>query len=415
VWLCLLFFAWGLAGKLQNAWTSGLYTASQDPAGNNVLVYGVSPNGSVWFVQEVTNGPWSGGPTHNQGSIVIVRNLLFVVNPPDDSVSLFSINSTNPTDVKYQDSTVCLCSGPTVLAGTEAWGGFVVSVSSGVGAVTLTGYYTQDNTGSYTLARNWTMALNITLDNTTVLATSGAAFSPDNDYFVIQFKGLPNVAVVVISVYPNGTFSDTPKMYPPTSPLGAASFGFTFFGDNWIVGTDAKQGVNIYEIDAGGVVNKTSPTPWVVGKGALAYCWSTSSNLTNDVFAIAARSGNITEVSITSNLITEAKTVATNWMPITDAVTTSQMSDASTNEGGTQSLFVLSPGHGIGQITIKGVGSLTVGGVTPFPKTNTNLTNVAGLAAYSVWSLETINSSSAGCLHPSLMLVALLLFFSFLN
>jgi len=320
---------------------------------------------------------------------------------------MFGINTTNATDVKYLDYEDCSCTAPTVLAGTEAWGGFVVSVSAGIGPVTLTGYYVQNNR----LYQNWSMPLNITLDNTTVLAPSGAAFSPDNDYFVIQFKGLPNIAVVVFSVYPNGTFSDTPKMYPPTSPLGSAAFGFAFFGDNWIVGTDAKQGVYIYQIGAGGVVNKTSP--WVVGQGAVAYCWATTSNLTNDVFAIAAGSGQVTEVSITSNTIAEVKTVKTPWMHITDAVTTSQTSNAANNEGGTESLFVLSPGNGIGQITIKGVGLLTVGGAAPFPKTTTNLTAVAGLAGYSVWSLET--TSSAGCLHPSLMLGALLLFFNFLN
>jgi len=400
-----------------NLWTSALYTATQGTQGSkgqSVLVYGVDPNGSVWFVQEVAGGSGVyGGPTHSQGSMVVVKDKLFVANPMDGSVGMYQINTTNATDLVYKDyQDVWQGGNPTALAGTEDWGGVLVSVgtwfdnTTGMGGATLSGYYWDD-----TLIHSnssWNRDLNISIDMTTTTATSAVAFSPDNDFLVIQFKGLPTIAAMVFGISSNGMLDNMPKVYPPTSPLGSTSFGFSFFGDDWVVSTDAGKGVNLYQInELTGVVNAS--TTWISPPNAAAACWSTSDNMTDDVYAIFAHTGHVVEVSVLANsLKLQGTPVATGWIPLTDAVTTPQWSDGKKNTGGFHSLWVLAPGRGIAQFNITGPGRLSVVGNNPVPfPMSANTTNVAGLAAYSVWSYH----SGAGSIYPSVVLIALLCFF----
>jgi len=255
---------------------------------------------------------------------------------------------------------------------------------------------------------SWNRDLNITVDGnmTQIGAVSQVSFSPNGDYLVIQFKGLPDVAVMVFSISANGTLSDTAMIYPPSSPMGPASFGFNFFTNTWIVTSDAKNGVLLYEIGQKGVVNASYKA--VFPMGAKAYCWTAWDNSTNHIYAIAAGSKQVTEVSVATSpwSITEVSTdTESSLQGLTDAIAVPQMYDEQTKKW-TNALFVLAPKDGIAQYSITGPGALKYVGVTPFA-TGFNTTYIAGLASYSVWNYSDTSSGTLG--HPSLLLVALLL------
>jgi len=233
------------------------------------------------------------------------------------------------------------------------------------------------------------------LNGTSAKATSEVAFSPNNDYLVIQFKGLPTVAVIVFPISANGTLG-SPMVYPPSAPLGAKSFGFNIYPGNWVVTTDAALGVLLYQIGSTGVVNTSRVG--ISPAGTQAYCWITWDNMTNHGYAIAAHTGNITEVGVGSKILNEVVTLQTPWIPLTDAATLPLVD-------GVHGLFVLSPGNGIGQWNITGPGALKQVGATAFPKLDT--TNVSGLASYSVWNY-TASHSAAVWVRPSMVLFALL-------
>jgi len=336
--------------------------------------------------------------------MVIVGDKLFVANPSSDRVTMLGINTTDPTDITYQSWEPSQGYGPTALAGTDKYGGVVVCVSAYLGEVYLSGFNWNDAT-IYPYGDPWKRNLSIFVDGnmTAIGAVSQVSFSPNADYLVIQFKGLPNVAVMVFTISSNGTLSDTPMIYPPSSPLGPASFGFVFVTNTWIVTTDAMQGVLLYQINAKGVVN-ASYKP-ILPSGAKAFCWAAWDNSTNNIYAIAAGSMQVTEVSYATSpwAISEVQTATySSLKALTDAVAVPQMYDEATKKW-TDALFVLAPKDGIAQFTIKGKGMLSYVGVTPFPA-GVNTTYIAGLASYSVWNYtEDGSGSGAALVHPSLL------------
>jgi len=199
----------------------------------------------------------------------------------------------------------------------------------------------------------------------------------------------------------DGSIPASPNIYPPASPLGPKSFGFSFWSDNWVVTTDAQDGVLLYQISNGKIVNTTTRTV-LSPAGTQAYCWATVDPLTKHVYAIAAHTGNITEVSVGSSyLLKEEITVTGQWIPLTDAIT------APFVNGSTDYLFVLSPKHGVTQWKIGGAGSLAPIGVTAFP-TGVNVSAIAGLAVYSNWT-SVWTSDGFFVQIPAILLLALMI------
>jgi len=393
-----------------DSWWTALYTATQSDSGNELLVYKAYANGTVMWVNSVSTSEY-GGFTHVQNSLVVCGDNIFVTNPNSNSVSMFQINASNPVDVTYLDfDYTSNGKGPTAIDATSMWGGVVVTVTAYDGETWLNGFYF---TSSHiypepSWARNLTMWTGIVDGNITKIgAVSQVSFSPNHDYLVIQFKGLPNIAVAVFTITSNGTLSDTPMVYPPSSPLGAASFGFQFFTDTWIVTTDAAVGLILYQIGPKGVVNASYGKP-VAETGAKAYCWAAWDNFTNHIYGVAAGSMLVTEVSVSTSpwaISLVNSDTATSLKALTDAVAVPQMYNEKTKKW-TDALFVLAPKDGIAQFSITAPGSAAYVGVTAFPS-GYNLTYVAGLASYSMWSY--METSGAAFVRPSLLLAILLL------
>jgi len=387
------------SSKTTNVWTSALYSATQDPTDNQVLHYGVTSSGTVSWIQSISTG-YYGGPLSSQGSMVVVGDKLFVVNPNSDEVSMYGINTSNPASkagLWLIDQDPSYGTYPTVLAGTSAYGGLLVNVNS-MGDLYLSVFTWTDSI----LTRSTYVDLNITLNASQSFATSQVSFSPNNDYLVIEFKGLPNVAAIVFTIDSTGTFS-APMVYPPVAPLGPKSYGFNFVSDTWLVTTDPVQGILLYQIGSKGVVQSSTMnvTP---ASGAAALCWSTTNNLSMSFYGIAAGSGSIVEVSVTTSpwgLKQIGSPWTTTWKHLTDAVTVPLMDGAA-------GLFVLTASGGLGQWSIMGQGNWKPLPMIQYP-TTVNQTNIGGLASYSMWSLQTTNS--AHLVHPSLVLIALLLAF----
>jgi len=376
-------------------WTSAVYTQTNNPTTNEILVYHVDSAGTVSFNQTVSAQNTGGGNPNTQSSLVVIEDRLLGLNGGSDEIVMFLINTTDPTQITYQDTDSTTGTWPVTLAATWfPWGG-VACVVNGMGAIHLDCYYWTE-TLIYSNS-TWSRDLNLNLNATTGAAVSQIAFSPNNDLLVIEFKGLTDIGAMIFPIAADGSIPNLPNVYPATSPLGPKSFGFAFWNDNWVVTTDAQDGVLLYQIQNGNIVNTTTRTV-LSPTGTQAYCWATVDPFTKHIYAIAAHTGNITEASVgTSNNLKEEVTVTGPWIPLTDAIT------APFVNGSMDYLFVLSPKHGLTQWKIGGAGALTMVGVTTFPA-SVNVTAIAGLAVYSGWT-------SDGCFIqiPVIILLALMI------
>jgi 6-phosphogluconolactonase (cycloisomerase 2 family) len=96
-------------GKAHKGKTGYVYVATNDPAGNAVVVYRRAADGSLTEAGRYETGGAGGGGrtelpvpiTDSQGPIALTRNgrLLFVVNPGSDTVTSFRANGAKLTRV----------------------------------------------------------------------------------------------------------------------------------------------------------------------------------------------------------------------------------------------------------------------------------------------------------------------------
>ncbi|PPQ69337.1 hypothetical protein CVT26_002569 [Gymnopilus dilepis] len=324
----LLLFASFVAATSTNAFsrpgssTAGaVFFLTNDPSGNKVVAVNIGSDGLLGpnvkgfstagrgMHGTTTPPPQAADAIFSQGSIAInsEARLLAAVNPGSNSVSLFSINPEDPTELT-------LIGRPAPSSGE-----FPVSVainSKGTSACVLNGgkvngvscfsihpvlgLNPRPNT-TRSLHRNQTTPANGPMN-----ALSQVIFTPDDSKVIAAVKGVPTAPgfLATWTVSPDGSLSSEFAKSSPASG-GALPFSLTPIpGSNAYLATDPAIGVDIF--DFGGTNGRSSnlvatasvlPVP-----GEVALCWSTFSSRSGNFYTVDTGTNLVTEVHVDKNL-----------------------------------------------------------------------------------------------------------------
>lgn len=256
----LITFAVVTGAQADDEPAGAVFTMSNSPAGNAVLVFhraadgGLTPAGSV-----PTGGLGTGTGLGNQGAVVLSddRRWLFVVNPGSHDVSVFARKK-----------------GQLVLMDRVASGGVrPVSVTFDRGVLyVLNGGGTNNVTG-FTLSRRGKLAPipgSTQPLSTASTAPAQIAFDPDGEVLVVTEKATNNITTYAVD---DDGRAGAPVVQPS---LGATPFGFAFDRRGRLFVSEAAGGaadassVSSYRVADSGLLSAISP---VVGTTETAACW----------------------------------------------------------------------------------------------------------------------------------------------
>ncbi|HTT31005.1 MAG TPA: beta-propeller fold lactonase family protein [Solirubrobacteraceae bacterium] len=218
-----------------NAPPAAVYTASNDPNGNAVIVYSRNANGTITQTGSVPTGgtgiasePPFGFPiVDSSGSMNLTPDghLLFVVNAGDNSVSSFRITSSGPKLVSH------VSSGGILPISLTTHGNLLYTVNEE--SSNIAGWWFSPS-GQLTPVPGSSQSLSTTFP-TTVAAQIG--FSPDGSQLVVTERGLPapNGVIDTFGVNWRGVAGPAVGHLAPTPN----PFGFAFDGPKNLLVTDA--------------------------------------------------------------------------------------------------------------------------------------------------------------------------------
>ena len=222
-------------GGHRNTTPTALYTASNNPAGNTVIVYSRNANGTITQTGSVSTGgtgvamePPFGFPiVDSSGSLNLTPDgrLLFVVNAGDNSISSFRITSSGPQLVSHVPS------GGILPISLTSHGNELYTVNEE--SSNIAGWWFSPS-GQLTPIPGSTQSLS-TAFPTTVAAQIG--FSPDGSQLVVTERGLPapNGVIDTFGVNWHGVAGPAVGHLAPTPN----PFGFAFDGPKNLLVSDA--------------------------------------------------------------------------------------------------------------------------------------------------------------------------------
>lgn len=259
-----------------------IYTLTNDPSGNQVLVYDRSSDGSLAFQGSYpTGGLGSGAGLGSQSAVTLSHNnhLLLAVNAGSNEISSFAVteHGLELIDVVASGGTL-----PVSLTSYKDW--LYVLNAGGSG-----------NISGFVVGKDGSLSA---LDGSTQLLSNGGsgaapavaqvAFSSDGSALVVTEK-----STNLIDVYPvDDGLAGAPGFNPSA---GTTPFGFAFDRHNHAIISEAASGsVSSYFIDAS-TFHVISPA--VVNSQAAA-CWIAISNNGKYAYTTNAASGSISSYTI---------------------------------------------------------------------------------------------------------------------
>ena len=297
LWVALLLSA---ALSCQAAPFGAVYTLSNDfVRGNAVLVSSLSSTGQLTFVGAVPTGGLGGNNTAVSDALFSshcvqvdrTRSLLLAVNAGSDSVSLFTINPSDPTSIAFVGSQPSGFQYPVSIA---------LNVQRAIACVAHGGVVNGVRCFSYsasglTVIPSWDRLTNVpgvTAPPTPVNGTSDIAFTPDGLSLVVAAHNQHGLIYMFPINYAANTLAASANVF---TPLGSAlPFSLEFFGTNSLLITDPGIGGASffhYNSTTGTSVDaltipafNVSAPPVNVG----AICWSAFSARTNSFYLIGA-------------------------------------------------------------------------------------------------------------------------------
>lgn len=257
-----------------------VYTLSNQIAGNSVLVYSRTADGTLKYVSSnPTGGTGTGGGLGNQGAVVLSEDndLLLAVNPGSNSVSSFTISGGGLQWV----STVS--SGGTKPVSVTMEDHLVYVLNAG-GSGNISGFNLHSDGSLHAIAGS-TRPLSS--------ASSGAAqisFVADGNVVAITEKATNKIITYTIKA--NGT----PGVMHSITSVRPTPFGFAV-GKNGIIyvseaagGAPGASDVSSYYISDNGMINLVDG-PVVTGQSAA--CWVLVTNNGKYVYATNTNSNNL--------------------------------------------------------------------------------------------------------------------------
>jgi len=289
------------------------YFITNEPDGNFVVAADIGADGKLTLRQAVSTGGLGGhgndggangpDPLFTQGAVKAsaAGQVLAAVNPGSNTISLFSIDPANPTNLKMIGKPVG--SGgefPVSLAINKA-GDSVCALNGG--EVNSVSCFKVDKTkGLLSLSQtNRSLKLNQTTPASGPAGSvSHVVFSEDGSQLIASVKGDPNTKtpgfLATWDVASDGSLSQDFKSVTPGAG-GLLPFSMTIIpGKNAILATDAAIGFDIFDMSNG---NRSSVV--AVDKQS-ATCWSSFSPQTGNFYLTDIGTSIVTEINIDDNL-----------------------------------------------------------------------------------------------------------------
>lgn len=278
---------------------------------NSVLMYNISKDGNLQFFGSVNTGG-SGtslnmpDPLLSQNPIVVYDNYLFAVNPGSNNLSIFSINPSDPTDVKLLNVVDTDGDYPVSIAVNSD----TIAVLNG-GTRSNLRCFTWDQSGAINMIPSFSRNISLKPRQSTPPkgppnTVSDVAFSPDNKCLLISYKGsdMNNPGAISIYTIKNGQLSTKPIKNILNG--GFLPFGMKTAGNNGLIVTNASNGVNYIVYNSStGMTNASSSNILPIGG---AVCWVTYSPLTKNYYVVGATSNDITELTVNNSSLQSVNT-----------------------------------------------------------------------------------------------------------
>jgi hypothetical protein len=376
-----------LVANVQSEQTPGagaVYTMTNGAVMNEILVYQMDSTGQLKWVRTVdTKGvglnTTAGDPLASQGALSVHSNYLFAVNPGSNSLSMFSINPSDATELTF-------------LSVQPTFGSFPISVTvNSKYACVLTG-------GSMSAIRCYTYGPS----GLSIVPSFDRDLSPHISQRVppvvrrgrlsqIQFAGDDRALIISVKSH-NKTINGFLLFYPltedfsqlastpirQTPPHAIDPFSMTLVQSNGLLITDpgARGVLTLTYSSIDGSISSNTFTP-VDEKTAGALCWSTYSPATGNYYVIGAGPAAIVEFDVD---MTHTKIV--RYYPLPKQ--TGALDATIVSLDGIDHLYVLGiQAQVISVYQLNGVGNGAVDGVFPRPERNmAGLPKIVGIAAF---------------------------------
>ncbi|KAI0777134.1 hypothetical protein BC629DRAFT_1594837 [Irpex lacteus] len=296
------------------------YFLTNEPTGNYIVVAALKSDGTPTYVRAVSNRGTgahgnSTGPDalYAQSTIKAsaTANLLAAVNPGSGTVSLFSIDPKDPTQIEpIGQPTSTIGEFPNSVAfnskGTQA------CVLNAGGPINGVNCYKVDKSLGLVPLNNTYRPLNfpvVTPPTGPLDTLTQVLFNEDDSKLIAVAKGHPGAPgfFAIWDVNADGTLSENfTKLAPPTG--GAVPFGVSLIpGSNALLATDPVVGAEV--VDLSGVSSNTTGTLSSSSKSSLvnvtgqgAVCWSAHSTKTGNFYVTDIINAQVTEISVDKNL-----------------------------------------------------------------------------------------------------------------
>ncbi|KAJ3714262.1 hypothetical protein C8R42DRAFT_726746 [Lentinula raphanica] len=291
------------------------YFITNEQTGNFVVAADIGTDGTLTLRQAIATGGLglhgnvggvAVGPDglFTQGAIKVstAANMLATVNPGSNTLSLFSIDTSDPINLKRVGDPIG--SGgefPVSVAFNKA--GDTLCALNG-GQVNGVSCFKVDPTNGLTNIAGTNRALNL---NQTTPATGPAGsashiiFSEDNTQLIASVKGVPPTPgfLAVWDVASDGSLSPEFTAIAPAQG-GLLPFSMTLIeGKDAILATDAGVGFDIFDFSTSNSGNASSVVPI---DGQSATCWSSFSSQTGNFYLTDIGTSMVTEVNVDANL-----------------------------------------------------------------------------------------------------------------
>ena len=333
-----------------------VFTSTNAPTGNELLVFSASPSGTLLLQSRMaTNGQGTGGGLGNQGAVTLSGNgrFLFVVNALSNSISTFVIRRNGLELRSTTDS-----GGQQPISVTEHDG--VVYVLNANGAGNVTGF------------RNHGGILSPVAGGTQPLSAAGGTgpaqvgFSPDGDVLLVTEKATNKLTSY--RVRHDGRI-DAPVV---TASSGTTPFGFAFDRRGHALVSEAFGGApGASSVTSYGFIEGSPARPVPISASVAdtqsAACWVVATPNSRYAYVTNTGSGTVSSYAIQKSgqiALRQAVAATAGAGPI----------DAAVSPDG-RGLFVLNAGsHSITSFSIGHDGTLSVtGGASGLPAGSTGL------------------------------------------
>ena len=257
-----------------------VFTSTNDPSGNEIVVYGRHADGTLQEIDRYpTDGEGTGMGLGSQNAVILDkgRQLLFVVNAGSNEISVFSIS---PQGISLEEK---IASGGEFPISLTVYNRLLYVLHAG-GSGNITGFYV-GNSGSLTPIPGSTQVLS----NNGVGSAPGPAqieFTPNGKTLVVTEK--PTNKILTYAVGNDGK---------PAAPVindaaGETPFGFAFTSRGQLLVSEAFGGaenagvMSSYDINPDGTLTVISPE---VATHQTAICWVVVTN--NNRYAYGTNTG----------------------------------------------------------------------------------------------------------------------------